>query len=151
MIPEKWKDLLEILGVIAIIASLVLVAYELRQNTAVLTAQAAFQLSTALDSSYRARAENPDLAQLIKNGHTAPESLSDVQRDQFAAWLRADLNALEAAWFYAENGVIPETALDAYKNAVCSRVITEGGRQYWQNEAQFFSSSLKERIDSWCF
>jgi hypothetical protein len=64
-----WKYVFEGIGVIAIVASLILVAMELRQNTNVAQANALFQLSAALDDSYRRRAQDPELAQLIKDGH----------------------------------------------------------------------------------
>ena len=53
MNQEKWKDTLELVGIVAIIGSLILVAFELRQSTAVATAQATFGINTVLDPSYR--------------------------------------------------------------------------------------------------
>ena len=94
----SWKYVFEGTGVIAIVASLILVAMELRQNTDIAQANALFQLSAALDDSYRRRAQDPELAQLIKDGHDNKESLTELEREQFASWLRADINHLEAIW-----------------------------------------------------
>lgn len=128
-----------------------MVAYELRQSTAVATSQAAFDLNNALDESYRARTQNKDLDELIERGHSDPESLSARERSQFYAWLRADMNNVEAVWFYWDRGIIPQEDFDGYKKSICSRVITPGGRQYWQSERQFFSVGIRESIDEWCF
>ena len=151
MNSEKWKDVLELVGIFAIIASLILVAFELQQSTAVSTAQAVFQVNTILDSSYRARAQDPVLAQLIKSGHANPESLTDLEHDQFSAWLRADMNAGESAWFQYENGLIPEGDFDGFKAAICSRVTTAGGRRYWQDEEKYYASRFRENVEDWCF
>jgi hypothetical protein len=43
MMGTKWKEILELVGISAIVASLVLVAYELRQATAQSAAEAIFQ------------------------------------------------------------------------------------------------------------
>ena len=151
MTGEKWKEILEFVGIFAIVASLVLVAYELRQSTVVSITQATFQVNVAIDASYRARAQDPVLAQLIIDGHANTESLTDLERNQFAAWLRADMNNLEAMWFYYDNGLIPEKDMDGYRAAACSRVITDGGRRYWSDEEKYFADGFRVSVNDWCF
>ena len=120
-----WKDVFEGIGIIAIVASLILVAMELRQNTKVAQANALFQLSAALDDSYRRRAQDPVLAQLIKDGHEEKDSLTELQREQFASWLRADINHLEAIWTYYDLGLISDRNFDGFGASICSRVTTK--------------------------
>jgi len=148
---NNWKDVLELVGIAGIIGSLVLVAYELRQNTAIATAQAAFEINTSLDGAYRSRAQDPVLAQLIKSGHEAPESLNDLEREQFFTWLRADINTSEALWFYYDNGLIAEDDFDGYRSSICSRLITKGGREWWQVEAIYYASGFREAVQVWCY
>ncbi len=151
MKSKDWKNVAEMVGIAAIAASLVLVAYELRQNTAVSTAQAVSDLNTAVDGAYRSRAQNADLDELVGKGHSDPDALSEREKSQFFSWLRADMNLIEAAWFYFDNGIIPDRKFDGYKNAACDRVTTPGGREYWAAEAKFFASDFRESIKTWCF
>ena len=148
---QKWRDILEFTGIIAIVASLVLVAYELRQATAQSAAEAIYQTNVGLDNAYRARSQDPVLAQLIIDGHANPDSLTDLEYDQFAAWLRADLNIAEATWVYYENGLYPEWAFDGTKAGICSRVITDGGAQFWKDQGQYYAAKFGDRINEWCF
>ena len=143
MLRENWKEILEFVGIIAIVASLVLVAYELRQTTALSAAQAIYQTNSALDNAYRARAQDPVLAQLIIDGQANPESLTHLEQVQFAAWLRADMNSSEATWVYYETGLFPEWAFDGTKAGICSRVTTNGGRKYWEDEGQYFAARFR--------
>jgi len=147
---DRLNQWLTFVANVGVLIGVFVVAYEVRQNTAVATAQAALQMNEALDASYRARAQDSVLAALVMNGHDRPDGLSDVERDQFHAWLRADMNAAEAAWFQYENGLIPEQDFDGYKAAICSRVITAGGRAYWEQEKQYFASRFRNGIDDWC-
>ena len=124
---------------------------ELRQNTDIAQANALFQLSAALDDSYRMRAQDPVLAQLIRDGHDDKETLTDLEREQFASWLRADINHLEAIWTYYDLDLMSEDNFEGFGPSICSRVSTKGGQRYWQNEAQYFSSSLREFVDETCF
>lgn len=131
----NWKEIAEFVGLAAVIASLVLVAYELRQSTAVAAAQALTELSATVDSSYRARAQDAVLDELVTTGHNSPDDLSERQRSQFNAWLRADMNSLEAAWFYYDRGIFSQMDFDGYQAAICSRVASAGGTKWWEAEA----------------
>ena len=150
MIQKDWKNIIESIGLAAIVASLILVAMELRQNTAVATANALSQSSAALDASYRARAQDPILAALIMKGHADYVSLSELEQNQFAAWLRADMNHLEAIWIYYDLGLLSEEAFDGFEEAICGRLTTDGGRQYWKDEAKFFASGFQTYVSDWC-
>ena len=151
MRSDNWKSIAEFVGIAAIVLSLVMVSYELRQSTAVATAQAVFDVNTILDESYRARAQNPELDELIEKGHSNPEALSERERSQFRAWLRADMNVAEATWFYQDRGIIPEEGFDGFMEAVCSLMGSPGGTKYWEKEAQFFAARFRQSVDKWCF
>jgi len=60
------------------------------------------------------------------------------------------MNLIEAAWFYYDNGIIPEQKFDGYRNAACTRITTPGGREYWATEAKFFASDFQESLRTWC-
>ena len=151
MTSTSRKDIAEMVGIAAIVASLVLVAYELRQNSAVATAQAVFDLNTSIDGAYRARAQDPVLDELIDKGHSDPTALSRRELSQFSAWLRADMNLIEAAWFHYHNQIISERDFDGFITAACSRISTPGGREYWTAEAKFFAADFRKGIEEWCF
>ena len=151
MRSDNWKSIAEFVGIAAIVLSLVMVSYELRQSTAVATAQAIFDVNTIFDESYRARAQNPELDELIEKGHSNPEALSEREHSQFHAWLRADMNVAEATWFYQDRGIIPEEGFDGFMEAVCSLVGSPGGTKYWEKEARFFAAGFRQSIDKRCF
>jgi hypothetical protein len=145
------KEIVELFGGVLIVASLLLVAYELRQNSAIATAQAVSDNGGVIDASYRARAQNAVLDELIDNGHSAPDQLSEREKSQFFAWLRADMNGAEGIWFYYKQGLIPASDFDGYVASFCDRVTTPGGTQWWHTAAKFYAAGFRENIDSWCF
>ena len=151
MRSDNWKSTAEFVGIAAIVLSLVMVSYELRQSTAVATATAIFDVNTIFDESYRTRAQNRELDELIEKGHSNPEDLSERERSQFRAWLRADMNVAEATWFYQDRGIIPEEGFEGFMESVCSHVGSPGGTKYWEKEARFFAAGFRQSIDKWCF
>jgi len=147
----SWKSAAELVGLASIVASLLLVAFELRQTTAISTAQAVFDVNTAHDESYRSRAENPQLDALIENGHNDPSSLSERELSQFFSWLHADMNITEAMWFYFDKGILEADDMDGFMTSVCGRITTKGGTAYWKRRAARFARGFREQVDKWCF
>ena len=159
---NRWLTLTANIGVLA---GIVFLAIEVGQNQealeesnlinertlAVTTSQAILDSTQIMDSSYRARAQNAALDELINIGHSSISSLSERERSQFFAWLRADMNSAESLWFFYDRGIISEEDFDGMIASFCSRVITPGGQQWWHAEKEFFAGGFRENIDSWCF
>jgi len=148
---DKLNQWLGLVANIGVLIGVFVVVYELRQNTSVSAAQAAFEVNALVDASYRARAQDPRLARLVEDGHNSPDALEDLERLQFYAWLRADINATETVWFYYKNGQIAEEDFGGFRNAICSRLTTPGGKLYWKEEALFFAEGFRESVNVWCF
>lgn len=115
MNAEKSNSWLGVFANIGVVAGIIFLGVEVNQNSseleqsrAVSTAQATFQLNAGMDDAYRAMAQDPELAQLVKNGYDNPDALTELQRAQFGWWLRSTFNGHEASWFYYSRGLIPE-------------------------------------------
>ncbi len=81
-----WRETAEVLGVIGVIATLIFVALEIRQNTSAVRSATIQAISEqSYDSNYRL-AENPDLLALIRKSNNQ-EPLTESERDQlFTLW-----------------------------------------------------------------
>ncbi len=110
----NWKDSAELIGLLAIILGLVLVAYEIRQNTQMMRAQVFNDRSNQGIEVFLAIAENPALgeidAKLLDGGFpkdpTAYSRLSPTQQRQYAWFMRADRFRLENILYQQQIGVI---------------------------------------------
>jgi len=155
---DRLNSWLGVFANIGVMAGIVFLAVEVNQNSseleqsrAVSTAQATFQLNAGMDDDYRAMARDPELAQLVKSGYDNPDSLTELQRVQFGWWLRSTFNTHEASWFYYNLGLIREEDYGGYRTAVCNRINTNGGRWYWEGNAEYFASGFVSYVDDWCF
>ena len=84
---DRLNSWLGVFANIGVVAGIVFLAVEVNQNSseleqsrAVSTAQATFQLNAGMDDDYRAMAQDPELAQLVKSGYDNPDSLTELQR-----------------------------------------------------------------------
>ncbi len=105
MTLEEYAYLAEMLGVILIIASLVYVARQLRQNT---DAQLATSRQTMLEA---------DLV-LLSKSMDYPESAAGLGKSpdevRLASWLISYLRIRGFAWFQYQSGILDQTTWESY-------------------------------------
>ena len=108
------REIAELVGIFSIVAGLILVAYELRQNSQLMRAQIFNDRSSQGIEVFLAVAENRELseidAKLRKAGFpgdpTAYSELSDIQKRQHAWFLRAERFRLENILYQQVIGVM---------------------------------------------
>ena len=102
---DQIANLAEIIGVTLVIASLIYVAKQLRQNTDAINAQTRQAVLVAAQAELFAVMENPDLVISI----IRTELLTPEEHIRLNSWLFAAFRAREFAWLQYKNGVIDET------------------------------------------
>ena len=115
MTNRHWRELVEIVGVVGIVASLILVASELRESNRIAAAQAELQINEQYNLSNIARVSNPDVAKLFPKLE-APEAhlttATDASQIRAIAWQR--INILRSVHSAFENGLISRKVRDAH-------------------------------------
>lgn len=147
MTREKWKDALEILGIAAIVASLILVAYELRQNTLMMRAQinqsrtevAVSEQQATFNSEYM-----PEIIEKVRSG----EQLSPQELTRYSAYLRAFLRNQDNAYWQYQQGLLGENIPRSIRSAVRG-VIGRDKRsiEIWDRQKQQYTGEFAAFVD----
>jgi hypothetical protein len=114
---KYWRDIMEVISVIAIVAGLVLVAAEVRQANHIARTEVALSLSAQYNAFNSARFQDPEVARLALK-------LMDPDQDKYdeteasmmagAAWHFG--NIFGSAQTAYENGLIELADLDKYRS-----------------------------------
>ena len=102
----------ELIGIAAVVLSLILVAMELRQNTIALEGQAVLDLNAAMAAQLDSYFEYPELREIFVKTRSGPEVdltvdeqlLLNLQVNQLTA-------SMEAAWVFHRFGLIDDEQL----------------------------------------
>jgi len=101
-IKENWRIIFEAFGLVAVIASLLLVAFEIRQNNELMGAQDRYNRLTALTSNLESIFSNTNLAEVItKDPNQITESeevalrMYHLQTNYIREWTFLELPAEE--------------------------------------------------------
>ena len=143
------RDKLEIVGIIAVILSLLFLAYEIRKNTDTSAAQAIFDLNEAARESQFLEATDPDLVPLILKAENDFDALTEDEQYRFRRWVFAYLNLFESAWNHHHRGVTSDADMEAWQTAYCNYMSRGSFRRVAQSiDAQ--RSQFRKESDQWC-
>jgi hypothetical protein len=144
----------EVLSAIAVVVSLVYLAFQIRQNTTQIDENTKAAQAAAFDSSiantFKARqaiVENSDVARIYLEGSNDPNSLSDEDRVRYRLIMH---NVLWSLWNMQSQSQVGELAAETWSAqlATLKRIIpTPGFGWFWANYAQEFGTSFQKVVD----
>jgi hypothetical protein len=111
MTNRHWRELVEIVGVVGIVAGMILVASELRESNRIAVAQAETQMEMLINERFNtlnvARASDPNVAKLFPKLE-APEAhlITATEASQIRGMAWHGINTLWAVHSAYENGLI---------------------------------------------
>lgn len=143
------KDKLELVGIAAVIASLLILGYEIRQNTDTSAAQAVFELNESARQTLFQEATDPNLASLIQKAEKDFEALNERERYMYGRWVFAGVNLFESAWRYNRRGVIGDAEMSGWKTAFCGYMSRPSYRLVVQS-VEAFTPEFADESAQWC-
>ena len=132
---------------IGVIAGIIFLAYEMRQNTqAVQSASAESYLSGGSALDLRIAQDSQLASLLIKASELEP--LSDVEELQVERFNYATLRQWETAHYLYSIGALDESLWSAYRQEIKKIILrTPSLTNYWQGNSQSFTSEFGQQID----
>jgi hypothetical protein len=146
-LPEflmKWtsKQTVETIGVLAVVFSLLLVAYEVRQANRIAVVNTEFDLRNRYQATNIALLNNPDMVDFMIRMNTSGEPLEGPDEVRAMAWTFLRLNTWVATAIAYESGVTTEQTyqniLDNIDNVI--GMSSPEMRQIWRTSINKFPS-----------
>lgn len=146
----NWNNqkILEIVGVLAVVFSLLLVAFEIRQANRIAVVNTEFELRNSYQQTNHLILSNPDMVDFLLRIQTAGEPLEGPNRVRAMSWTYLNLNSWVAMELAYENGMTTEETyqniLDNIDN-VMNRASPEM-REVWRLSIDSFPSLSNKAI-----
>lgn len=132
--PLRPRALLEALGTVGVILSLVFVGLELRQNTAAVRATALNDLTTGARDLLLAVSTNAEMSDLYRKWIQGDTALTPTDRTRMRLFLAAMLRGAENAFLQTRIGVVDSIALRGYGFANNPAFQSPLFPEIWRNE-----------------
>ena len=139
---------LQILASLGVIAGILLLAYELRQNTTA-AQMANLQSSYALGLESGSWLLDVEFANTYQLGLSDYSQLTDVQMLQFDEFFGQRLNIVEFAFYSRESGAFLEDNWEGWEAWFKSEIRQESLRNLWQtSKGQAYGPEFRAYVDS---
>jgi hypothetical protein len=126
---KNWKDLVELVGIAAIVVSLFFVGLELRQNTDAVKASSIDGLSSLSQEFYLLMASDPELTRIFRDGRQDMGQLGENDLARFFWIERSRVVRLQTAFLQWQRGTLGDQDWLFYRSFVCR----ESERQSWDS------------------
>ena len=147
---RSTKSIIEWLGGLAVITSLLLVAYEIRQNTNAISAQAIFDINQKGDDILLLSATDAELARLFRNGDRDPDSLDDDELYRYRYYVWVNLNMYEAVAAFHQKGIISDEEYRPWLVEYCVTTSQAGFQRFISTIAPIRVASFRQDADKFC-
>jgi len=118
---DHWREIVEIVGVVSIVAALLLVAWEIHEANRIAVAQTRLQLAAGLNQINRVQATAPDFAKLFpKLGAPSNHLVTATEDAQFMGFARHLVGFYSSAQAAYDAGLLDAAGLDAYRQELAA-------------------------------
>lgn len=137
----------ESVGGLAVLVTLVYLAYQLRQTARLERAAGQRDLLSQVRSWIELTAVNPDLFPVLQRGLNDLDSLSPAEKERCSAWVWSLLFLAEQALYMERDGVIHGVSYQGFLDATLAVVATPGGRVLWSGIRNAIGDDISNHID----
>ena len=137
------SDLSQTIGALAVVASLIFVGIQIRQNTGATRAASHHAVSDALNRVNFSFAENADVTRIFLAGMADRQALNAEERWRFDAMCRAYLHVCETMYIQAGIGAGDKSILAAEEDGIRTILSSRGVREWWAENPYGFCAEFR--------
>lgn len=146
-ILEQIYYVAELLGVTAVVVSLVYVAVQVKQGAQVVRLNAAHSIAESWRDTASLIAGSADLAELLTKGFRDPESLLGPEKLRFNAYLQNLFKIFENAFYHQRQDALDEQFWIGMKEWFVGVTDMPGAKAYWEQLRYIYSEDFQRFMD----
>jgi hypothetical protein len=148
MTIQDWGAIGEILGGIAVVATLIYLSIQLRQASAAIKISTAETGTTHNAPIWREMIANPELTEPMMRGGSDIQSLDEVEYARFLLGVNMQMRFFEHQFLLHQEGAIHEGFWEGMKQATSEVLGPPGARLAWEEQKHVYSLEFVEMVSS---
>jgi len=143
-----WTSIAEIISAVAIVISLLYVAYEFRRSETLSSKEVNSMLFERVREMNFMLIENPDLAEIVIRATEDPASLSPEDRLRYLAFQHVFFDSWEVAWLYHEDGILDEPTWQEWDGWFSGEARLRPIFGWTENRRHFTGESFRQHVEA---
>jgi len=136
----------EVVGAIGVIVSLGYLAVQIRQNTRSVRAASYQSWFASYDSLSNLLLGDAELAAVLQQAESDPQSLTPEQRRRFLGILRRGFRQLESLYYQYREGMIQRDLFEAWVGIYSRSAQGPLFQEFWEADQSIFSARFREFV-----
>jgi hypothetical protein len=142
-------SLAEVLGAVGVIASLLYLSQQIRQNTQATRQAMSHSIAGAVRDWNRPMLEDPELAHAFQVGLEDPAQLDEVARGRFMHLCFSFFRMFEDIHYQFRRGALDPEVWEAYAHHYGMYAKAPGMQAYWTLRCSSYQAAFRDFIDSY--
>ncbi len=137
----------DVIGVIAIVVSLIYVSVQIKQNTKVARAATRQAISESTENLGSDLISNGEIAEIFVK-HLSGKELSPVENLRLQARCYRDMQHWENIHYQYSEGLVSKDQWEGFRKNLFSLLAIDAYREYWEHESFHYSDEFQAEIAS---
>jgi hypothetical protein len=144
---EATSAVAEVIGVVAVVVSLVYLSVQIRQNTKVAKAATRQAIAESTEKLGDDLINNSDMAEIFVK-HMSGGELSPVENLRLQARCYRDMQHWENIHYQFNEGLVSQDQWLGFRKNLVTLLAIDAYREYWEHEASHYSDAFQAEIGS---
>jgi len=136
-----------LLAAIGVIATLIYLSIQIRQNTKAVRSSCVQNLVQSLSTTAQAAAENQSMIPLLLKANTGAGTLSEEERTRLHFWFIMTFRRFEGVYFQHDLGFVDATMIEGFERSHTAILASKSGHAWWTNSKEIFNSAFVSYVE----
>ena len=147
---EQLSFISEIVAAIAVIASLIYVGRQVKENTTATKSTAAQAMADTMNGYVGLINSSSNLSDILHKGATGLDNLQGGEVIQFGAFHDQMFICSESLYYQWNDGVLDDHLWNVYRHAMVDILMQKGSQDWWENRRHWFGTQFAAAVDELC-
>ncbi len=138
----------EFVGAFAVLASLIYLALQIRQNTRTVRTATAQAIQTAMNEAHAHVKQDPAAARIYRLGLSEPSKLDEDEQVQFSMTMYSVFAQFENIFYQHQQRTLDSAIFARHSSAMKFYLQTPGGAEWWASWKNRFSSDFGKFLET---
>lgn len=139
---------ISILANVGVIAGIVFLGYEMRQNTAALRSQAAQGILEQIASNSGYLIEDESLIDIFHRGDADPTNLTPIEMQRYNSFRDLNFQSWQNMYIQVQEGALDEAVVEGWWQLLTNVFEDPGVRFYWERRKFLLSKAFQAFIEN---
>lgn len=145
---QAYASLAEVISAVAIVISLLYVAYEFRRTSTMGSREADVVLFERAREANRLLIESPGLAEIIITAAAAPQDLTAADRLRYLTFQHDFFDSWEIGWYYHADGILDDDEWSEWDEWFTMEALSLPAFAWIENRDNFTGEDFRRHVDS---